>query len=74
MGAGHGDARRALSLPQVLHAVALAAIGYGEGALLSRELSSWQTICWALIVALPVMLPLMLAGLGSGWPEADAPA
>ncbi|TFD95295.1 DMT family transporter [Cryobacterium lactosi] len=55
-------------------AVALAAIGYGEGALLSRELGSWQTICWALIVALPVMLPLMLAGLGSGWPEADAPA
>jgi len=55
-------------------AVALAAIGYGEGALLSRELGSWQTICWALIVALPVMVPLMLVGLGSGWPRADAPA
>ena len=55
-------------------AVALAAIGYGEGALLSRELGSWQTICWALIVALPVMVPLMLVGLGSGWPLADAPA
>ncbi|WP_308287601.1 DMT family transporter [Cryobacterium sp. 1639] len=55
-------------------AVALAAIGYGEGALLSRELGSWQTICWALIVALPVMVPLMLAGLGSGWPVAEAPA
>ncbi|TFC04760.1 DMT family transporter [Cryobacterium adonitolivorans] len=55
-------------------AVALAAIGYGEGALLARELGSWQTICWALIVALPVMVPLMLAGLGAGWPEADAPA
>jgi drug/metabolite transporter (DMT)-like permease len=55
-------------------AVVLAAIGYGEGALLSRELGSWQTICWALIVALPVMLPLMLAGLSDGWPRADAPA
>lgn len=55
-------------------AVVLAAIGYGEGALLSRELGSWQTICWALIVALPVMVPLMLVGLGSGWPRADAPA
>jgi drug/metabolite transporter (DMT)-like permease len=55
-------------------AVALAAVGYGEGALLARELGSWQTICWALIVALPVMVPLMLAGLGAGWPEADAPA
>ena len=55
-------------------AVALAAIGYGEGALLSRELGSWQTICWALIVALPVMLPLMLVGMGPAWPQADAPA
>jgi drug/metabolite transporter (DMT)-like permease len=55
-------------------AVVLAAIGYGEGALLARELGSWQTICWALVVALPAMLPLMLAGLGDGWPRADAPA
>ncbi|TFC60104.1 DMT family transporter [Cryobacterium sp. TMB1-7] len=55
-------------------AVVLAAIGYGEGALLARELGSWQTICWALIVALPVMVPLMLAGLASGRPAADASA
>lgn len=39
-------------------AVILAAIGYGEGGLLSREIGSWQTISWALVVALPVMLPL----------------
>jgi drug/metabolite transporter (DMT)-like permease len=55
-------------------AVVLAAVGYGEGALLARELGSWQTICWALIVALPVMVPLMLLGAGSTWPRADAPA
>lgn len=56
-------------------AVALAAIGYAEGALLSRELGSWQTICWALLVALPVMVPLTVLGAASmieahqGWPE-----
>jgi drug/metabolite transporter (DMT)-like permease len=55
-------------------AVVLAAVGYGEGALLARELGSWQTICWALIVALPVMVPLMLLGTGPTWPTADAPA
>jgi len=56
----------------LLGAVALAAIGYSEGALLSRELGSWQTICWALIVGLPAMLPLALAGTAGGWPQADA--
>jgi len=56
-------------------AVALAAMGYAEGALLSRELGSWQTICWALIVALPVMVPLLLVAVSlmvqahSGWPS-----
>jgi drug/metabolite transporter (DMT)-like permease len=36
-------------------AVLLAAIGYAEGGLLARTLGSWQTICWALLLALPVM-------------------
>jgi drug/metabolite transporter (DMT)-like permease len=39
-------------------AVIMAAIGYGEGGLLAREMGSWQTISWALVVALPVMIPL----------------
>jgi drug/metabolite transporter (DMT)-like permease len=58
----------------LLGAVVLAAIGYAEGALLSRELGSWQTICWALVVALPVMVPLTAVSLAQrGWPQADAP-
>jgi drug/metabolite transporter (DMT)-like permease len=58
----------------LLGAVVLAAIGYAEGALLSRELGSWQTICWALIVALPVMIPLTVIVVAAhGWPQADAP-
>ena len=54
-------------------AVALAAIGYAEGAMLSRELGSWQTICWALVVALPIMVPLTASAVASGgMPQADA--
>lgn len=41
-----------------LAAVVLAAIGYAEGGLLSRELGSWQTISWALVLASPLMILL----------------
>ncbi|WP_235480668.1 DMT family transporter [Agreia sp. Leaf210] len=57
----------------LLGAVVLAAVGYAEGALLSRELGSWQTICWALVVALPAMIPLTAVSVTThGWPQADA--
>lgn len=39
-------------------AIAAAAIGYAEGGLLSRELGSWQTVSWALVLAAPVMVAL----------------
>lgn len=44
----------------LLAAVVMAAIGYAEGALLSRQIGSWQTISWALIVSLPVVFPLAI--------------
>lgn len=46
-------------------AVLCAAIGYAEGGLLSRELGSWQTISWALVLALPFMMPLTVVSLDS---------
>ncbi|MDF1799945.1 MAG: DMT family transporter [Planctomycetota bacterium] len=42
----------------LLLAVASAALGYAEGASVSRELGGWQTISWALVFALPVTLPI----------------
>lgn len=42
----------------LLGAVVAAAIGYAEGGLLARELGSWQTISWALVVASPLMVAL----------------
>ncbi|MFT4020541.1 MAG: DMT family transporter [Acinetobacter sp.] len=42
----------------MLAAIVLCGLGYAEGGTLSRHLGSWQVICWALVIALPVMLPL----------------
>ncbi|MGN6230689.1 MAG: DMT family transporter [Trinickia sp.] len=37
-------------------AVAVGALGYAEGARVARELGGWQTICWALVLAAPVLV------------------
>jgi drug/metabolite transporter (DMT)-like permease len=37
-----------------------AAVGYGHGARLAQHLPAEQVICWALLLALPVTLPLTL--------------
>lgn len=42
-------------------AVVAAAVGYAEGGLLARELGSWQTVSWALVLAAPLMI--VLAGI-----------
>ncbi|MEW9307773.1 DMT family transporter [Labrys neptuniae] len=52
-------------------------LGYAEGARLSRDLGGWQVISYALILSLPVMLPLAIwwlpADLGAiGWPALSA--
>ncbi len=44
----------------LLAAVLLAAWGYALGGQLSKELGGWQVICWALVLVLPVTLPLSL--------------
>jgi drug/metabolite transporter (DMT)-like permease len=40
-------------------AVVLGALGYAEGGKLSRELGGLETISWALVVSLPVLLPVV---------------
>ena len=47
-----------------------AAVGYAEGGLLARELGSWQTIAWALVLAAPAMLLLMLLAMAAQPPSA----
>lgn len=42
----------------MLIAVLVCGLGYAEGGQLSKQLGGWQVICWALIIALPLMLLL----------------
>jgi drug/metabolite transporter (DMT)-like permease len=42
----------------LVFAVITASMGYAAGGQLSRKLGGWQVICWALLVALPITLPL----------------
>lgn len=44
-------------------AVVVCAAGYAEGGLLARELGSWQTISWALVLAFPLMLVLSVVSI-----------
>ncbi|MCB1510470.1 MAG: DMT family transporter [Hyphomicrobiaceae bacterium] len=41
-------------------AIIVCGLGYAEGARLSRHFGGWQVISWALVLSLPVMLPLAL--------------
>ena len=52
----------------VFAAVACAAVGYAEGGRLSRGMGGPEVICWALLLAAPVVLPVML---WQGWPTTE---
>jgi len=56
----------------VLLAVAAAALGYAEGGKLAREIGGWQTICWALVLALPLTVPATALIVAQGTPAGDA--
>lgn len=55
-GGGLGGLHRSDLL--LFAAVIVCAMGYAEGGLLSRELGSWQTISWGLVLAAPLMVVL----------------
>jgi drug/metabolite transporter (DMT)-like permease len=44
----------------LLAAMACAAVGYGYGAQLSQRMRAEHVICWALVIALPLTLPITL--------------
>ena len=43
----------------ILLAVALGALGYAEGGALAREIGGWRVICWALVLAVPFLAPVV---------------
>ncbi len=58
----------------MLAAVVICGLGYAEGARLSHRLGGWQVISWALVLSLPVMLPITLASLPASLAGVGAPA
>ena len=51
----------------LLAAMLCAAVGYGYGARLSQQMRAEHVICWALVLALPLTLPLSVIS----WPAAS---
>ncbi|MCI1256990.1 MAG: DMT family transporter [Corynebacterium provencense] len=58
----------------LLLAVVAGGIGYAEGGLLSREIGSWQTICRALVLALPLTTLCAVLSRPDDWFVVDGPA
>lgn len=58
----------------MLLAIILCGLGYAEGAKLSKSLGGWQVISWALVMSLPVMVPMMVFFFPSGITDIGAPA
>lgn len=69
-GGGFGELHWADLL--LFGAVLAAAVGYAEGGLLSRELGSWQTVSWALVLAAPLMVVLAGGSAAARPPTASA--
>lgn len=58
----------------MLLSIIVCGYGYAEGARLSRTIGGWQVICWALVLALPVMLVLVIALRPDNFAAIEAPA
>jgi len=56
----------------LLGAVIAAAVGYAEGGQLARELGAWQTVSWALVLAVPLMLILTAVSVANETPSAGS--
>ena len=54
----------------LLAAMLCAAVGYGYGARLSQQMRAEHVICWALVISLPLTLPLAVVS----WPQAPLKA
>lgn len=58
----------------MLGAIVVCGLGYAEGGKLSRTLGGWQVISWALVLSLPLMLPLALLLKPATFADVGAPA
>jgi len=47
----------------ILVAIGVAGCGYAEGGMLARDFDGWRVICWGVILALPVSLPVTIVAM-----------
>lgn len=65
----NGGAEGALAADSLMvAAIVVCGLGYAEGAVLARRLGGWRVICWALILAAPIMAAVAALSWPSGWP------
>jgi len=50
----------------LIGAVIAAAIGYAEGAILSKVMPGWQVVSWCVVLSLPISLPYFVISLWMG--------
>ena len=58
----------------LLASVVLCGLGYAEGAVLARDLGGARTICWALVLSLPLTLPVTALSAASAGLHASSSA
>lgn len=58
----------------MLASIIVCGLGYAEGARLSRRMGNWQVISWALVLSLPLMLPLSFYLPPDSWAGIGQPA
>ncbi len=58
----------------MLLSIVVCGYGYAEGGRLSRTLGGWQVICWALVLALPLMLVLAIVFQPESYAAIQTPA
>mgnify|MGYP001074535353 FL=1 len=44
----------------LLVCVVIGGMGYAQGGILGKTMSGWKVICWALVISLPLVIPLTL--------------
>ncbi|WP_327699175.1 DMT family transporter [Streptomyces sp. NBC_00459] len=70
---GSVDAGLQLADVFLLLAVIFGGLGYAEGGVVARELGGARTICWALVLSLPLGIPLTVAVAAVTHPGAASP-
>ena len=70
----HGGPGTMVADGLMLAAVLACGLGYAEGGSLSRRLGGWQVICWALVLSMPLTVPLAWLRMPAAWDGIGAPA